>query len=415
METVLADITKSTFRENRQNPPLWSKEKKGQPCCPFLGVESSPSLDGYRNKVEFTFALSTDSKPTLGFQLGAFKDGLTAVANPEECRNVSPLALEMRSIYQQVLEKSPFPTYQKKDSKGFWRLLMVRTTESKEAMVLVQVNPQGMSEADLTAWRAEIIEAGTRNPALKSIFVQYYEGISNAAPYDCPMIKIWGDDYIYETLCDLKFRISPSAFFQTNIGATEKLYRIVGEWCGNLDKNTKVLDICCGTGTIGLTVASRVNQVVGVDNVESAIEDAIHNAKINNIDNCTFIAGKAESVLQKCISEMGITTKGSVVGIVDPPRAGLHSKTIQQIRGCAAIERLIYVSCNPRSLVNDGATLCKMQSNKFPGIPFVPVKAIAVDLFPHTPHCELVVLFERGTKETPMEIETPTTEVGSNL
>jgi len=233
-------------------------------------------------------------------------------------------------------------------------------------------------------------------PIVTSFFLQYFSGVSNAAPWDCPYEKLWGEDYVYEHLLGLKFRISPAAFFQVNTTAAAILYSQVGEWCGDISDNTTVLDICCGTGTIGLTLAKRVSKVVGIEMVEDAVKDAIYNANLNGVTNCDFVAGKAEDVLEKTIRSIPRNTH--LIGIVDPPRNGLHPSTIRAIRNCAQIDILVYVSCKQSALVEDAAALCRSASNKQTGEPFRPISAIAVDLFPHTPHCELVMLFWRASK-----------------
>jgi len=127
---------------------------------------------------------------------------------------------------------------------------------------------------------------------------------------------------------------------------------------------------------------------------EPGIQDAIFNANLNNIKNATFKLGKAEEVLSKLLRQYSAATK-NIVGIVDPPRAGLHVDAIRAIRSCRPLKRLIYVSCNQNSLIVNASSLCRAASNTLKGDPFKPVLAAAIDLFPSTAHYELVVLFER--------------------
>jgi len=158
-----------------------------------------------------------------------------------------------------------------------------------------------------------------------------------------------------------------------------------------------VLDICCGTGTIGLTMAKSVWKVIGIEMVEDATRDAQFNAELNGVSNCEFIAGKAEDVLHTTIKN--IKTTSQIIGIVDPPRSGLHPDTIRAIRSCTLLDTLIYFSCNQNALENDAAALCRSASKNQPTEPFIPVKAVAVDLFPHTNHVELIMLFKRKKTE----------------
>lgn len=148
---------------------------------------------------------------------------------------------------------------------------------------------------------------------------------------------------MYESLLNLKFRISPLAFFQANTKAAEILYSKIGEIC-DIDESTIILDICCGTGTIGLTLASKCKLVVGVEIIPEAIEDAKVNSELNNIKNVEWHCGKAEDILPNLLKRH---VNDKVVAIVDPPRAGLHIKVIQALRHLRNLESLIYVSCNP--------------------------------------------------------------------
>ncbi|KAK3263439.1 hypothetical protein CYMTET_27754, partial [Cymbomonas tetramitiformis] len=187
-----------------------------------------------------------------------------------------------------------------------------------------------------------------------------------------------------------------------NTAAAEVLYHLVGDWA-QCDAKTLLFDVCCGTGTIGLTLARRVARVVGIDIVEEAITDAKANAHMNGIENAEFVAGKAEETLPGLLEDFckklpssaedaGAAEYNNVVAIVDPPRAGLHKKVLNALRRNEHLNRLVYVSCNPATLVENALKLCT-PIDKIPA--FRPVKAVAVDLFPHTAHCEAVMLFER--------------------
>jgi tRNA (uracil-5-)-methyltransferase len=136
--------------------------------------------------------------------------------------------------------------------------------------------------------------------------------------------------------------------------------------------------------------------VIGVEMNQQAVEDARANAEENGIDDVEFVCGRAEDVLQKQLEECG-PGSGEVIGVVDPPRAGLHPRVVQCIRKCSHIQKLVYVSCNPEGHTTLGnfVDLCRRPSLRVKGTPFSPVMAVPVDLFPHTPHCELVILFQR--------------------
>lgn len=203
-----------------------------------------------------------------------------------------------------------------------------------------------------------------------------------------------------------RFRISPTSFFQVNTPAASVLYDLVRQWCGDLDANTTLFDVCCGTGTIGLCIgknSAQLKEIVGLEIVEDAVLDARANATLNNITNARFLVGKAEDTIFKVVGEYPNIKKQSdshkFIAVLDPPRGGVHGKVLKALRDCEAITRIIYVSCNPNSLVNDASVLCRYPSKSSPGAPFVPVVARPVDLFPHTPHTELVMMFQRNTPD----------------
>lgn len=169
------------------------------------------------------------------------------------------------------------------------------------------------------------------------------------------------------------------------------LYSAVGEWA-QLDQDSTVLDVCCGTGTIGISLAKRVKKVIGIEMCQEAVEDAKVNAKSNGLTNIEFHCGKAEDVFPNILNAL---VSPNITAIVDPPRAGLHSKVILAIRRAAHLKRLVYVACNAKAAMNNFIDLCRAPSKRVHGAPFRPVRAMAVDLFPQTIHVEMLLLLER--------------------
>jgi len=394
MKKILQQVTHTIKKMSKYDVPEWVKNLRGQ-VCPLEEIKCSPSTEGYRNKSEFAVGLNKDGKATIGFQLGQTQYGVVGVEDPSGCKNISLEAKKIRNLFQDYLEKSPYCVWDKLKHTGFWRLLIVRTTRLKQGMAILQVRPEEITKEQYEQEKNKLIAYTTEHSAtvpVTSLYIQEHDGVSNAAASDSPLIHLWGDTHIYEQLLGLKFRISPTAFFQTNTDSAEVLYSLIQEWIGQIDPNTTVYDICCGTGTIGLTMAKQAKRLVGIEMVKEAVLDATFNAELNGINNATFLVGKAEDVLPNSLQ---IQFEGPVVGIVDPPRSGIHTKVVKAIRACPTLNRLIYVSCNPKAFVNDAAQLCRSPSNQMIGAPFRPVKAVPVDLFPHTPHTELVTLFER--------------------
>lgn len=212
--------------------------------------------------------------------------------------------------------------------------------------------------------------------------------------------------FCHSQVLGFKFRISADAFFQVNRAAAEVLYSAVRHLCVPNPEDggarTKVggtlLDVCCGTGAIGITVSPRVDRIIGIELIEQAVEDARHNAALNNLLNCEFIPGKAEVVLLGLMSQLSSADGGLVAAVVNPARAGLHHKVIRALRNQPAIRRLVYVSCKPdgEAMRNFRELCCAPDpQKKLTGEAFSPTLAVPVDMFPHTPHCEVVLLFER--------------------
>ncbi|GBN59190.1 tRNA (uracil-5-)-methyltransferase A [Araneus ventricosus] len=194
-----------------------------------------------------------------------------------------------------------------------------------------------------------------------------------------------------ETLLDMKFQVSPEAFFQINVPATEVLYSMVADLV-NASSSATVLDICCGTGTISLCLAKKGAKVIGIEMCPEAVENARLNATNNGLPDVAFICGKAEDVIHTAIMKCNTS---EIIAVVDPPRAGLHQKVLKAIRATSKIKKLIYVSCNSNAAYTNFVDLCRTPSNNYRGCPFYPVQAMVVDMFPHTPHKELVMVFER--------------------
>lgn len=198
-------------------------------------------------------------------------------------------------------------------------------------------------------------------------------------------ITIYGDGYIYDKLGDYTFKISPMSFYQTNPAQTEVLYNKAIEGA-NLKADDILLDLYCGIGTIGIYASKFVKKVYGIEIVEQAIEDAKENAKINNIENIEFTCGDVEKVLENLLHEKHITPN---VVFVDPPRRGLDDTTINNILKLSP-EKLVYISCNPATMVRD---LSKLEEK-------YNIKEIQpVDMFPFTSHVECVSVIHRRSFE----------------
>ncbi|KAI8870935.1 S-adenosyl-L-methionine-dependent methyltransferase [Ramicandelaber brevisporus] len=353
---------------------------KAPPAAPhanqLLGeTVASPQIDGYRTKNEFTIGLDSEKQLTVGFQLGLFRDGITEIASADETRHTPQSAKSIAKHMQELARGMSYSAYSKSTHSGFWRGLLARTPSTGEVMVAVQYNPHGMDDAQLDEVDAKILEHFTSDAArekginLTTLLVQRHDGMAGGFTDKVPLKVLHGDGIVHEQILGYKFRLSPMAFFQVNQPATEVLYTIARKWA--LDTNAAavkpiLLDVCCGTGTIGITMSEHVSKVVGIEIVQSAVDDARTNANANNVANTEYICSKAEDAIK---------------GV---------------IRQCEKIQSFVYIACNADAAKQNFIELCKPESKKYAGKPFILEKAVPVDLFPHTPHCELVLRFIRS-------------------
>jgi 23S rRNA (uracil1939-C5)-methyltransferase len=197
-----------------------------------------------------------------------------------------------------------------------------------------------------------------------------------------PTELLFGDEWIEEELCGLRFRVRPNAFLQTNTSMAEKLYALAREAAG-LTGGETVWDLYCGIGTIGLSLAGDALTVWGIEVSEESVACALENAELNGVTNAAFFAGNVGEVVEELLDRSGPPD----VVVVDPPRAGLAGKALKRL-GAIGAPRIVYVSCNPTTLAGDVKTLREQWGYEL-------LRARPVDMFPHTPHVECVALLER--------------------
>ena len=430
----------------------WLKEKQ-----PIHAKEILPAPGLLRNKCEFNFGYlcaseelpvgqeATQRIPAVGFHANGWAGG---VSPPHSCQNIPDAACTIAELLNDFLQRHPeLPPYDSKVHRGFWRIVTIRTSpRTGQCMVVLVHGPVkgGVGTQDesddytsiFEACKQELIElltqsnlipkkprnygderqpfppdpaAATRHPddqpiRVTSIFFQEYHGLSHPSP-DTPVQHVYGQTAMEEILGQCRFRISPGAFFQVNTAGAENLYQVVVDKVREVTQNNKdpsstvLLDVCCGTGTIGLTCMKEgvCGKVVGVDISEPAIADAKQNATLNGYTDAAttrFVAGRAEHVLQE--ESRALRKTEHLVAVVDPAREGLHPTVVRTLRLNKAIQRIVYVSCNPTgSFLNDAGLLCGPPSKKYGGIPFAITSAQPVDMFPLTDHCEMVFTFDR--------------------
>lgn len=346
---------------------------------PILGA---PDITFYRNKLEFAFAhkrwlldeeLNTGIIPGggLGFhRAGAFDK----VVDIQECWLQTNLSNEIRNAAREIAVEQDLTFYDQRHHKGFLRNLMIRSTTTGEIMLLFSFGYDNPEAIDMY-----LGEISARFPQLTTI-VYCINGKKNDTVFDLEMVHFLGKGYVVEQLGDLKFKIGPKSFFQTNSKQAKNLYDTVVEFAG-LTGSEKVYDLYTGTGSIALYVAHSCGEVIGIEEIPEAIADAEENRALNNISNAIFYAGDVRHVLSP---EFAAKHGKADVVITDPPRAGMHEKAVQFLLDLAA-PRIVYVSCNPATQARDIQLLDEKYS---------VLKVRPVDMFPHTHHIENVALLE---------------------
>ncbi|MEK6265561.1 MAG: 23S rRNA (uracil(1939)-C(5))-methyltransferase RlmD [Clostridium sp.] len=335
----------------------------------FLGVEKSPEVFEYRNKMEFTFG---DFQKGGELALGMHTKGRSfSIVNVSDCKIVDNDFREILKLVLNYFIELKLPQYNVMSRQGYLRNLVVRKAKNTgEILVnLVTTTQVDLDLTELTNMLKELKCDGN----ITGIIHMFNDSLSDMVKDDKTEI-LYGRDYIIENLLDLKFKINPLAFFQTNTKGAEKLYSIVRDFLGDSESKT-VFDLYCGTGTIGQIVAPKAKKVLGIELIQEAVDAANENAKINSLNNCEFIAGDIAKVIQD------IKYKPDSI-ILDPPRVGVHPTALDYVIKFDA-PHIVYVSCNPKSLVVD---LKEMMSRGYK-----VQKVVLMDMFPHTPHIETIV------------------------
>lgn len=356
----------------------------------FLPILGAPETTYYRNKLEFGFsnkrwllpgemqqAEAEDNPepvpdfPGLGFHKAGFFDKIIDI---QHCWLQAEPSNALRNACRDIAFEQNLPFYNLRRHTGFLRNLMVRLTTTGEVLLLVSV-----AQNEPKAIRRYLDAILERFPQLTTLVYTVNTKL-NDSMFDLDMIPYFGKGYVVEQLGDLKFKIGPKSFFQTNSRQGKQLYDVAARFAG-LTGHENVYDLYTGTGSIALYLAHLCRQVVGIEEIPEAIADAEENMRLNGIDNAIFYAGDVKQVLTPEFAERH--GRPDVV-ITDPPRAGMHEKAVRFLLDLAA-PRIVYVSCNPATQARD----LQMLSEKY-----AVLKVQPVDMFPHTHHIENVALLE---------------------
>lgn len=363
------------------------------PC--FEGIFASPRQEGYRNKMEFSFGdVYKDGPLALGLhKRGSFYDIVTT----DSCRIVDE---DFRAILKTVLDvctQWELPYYHKRTHQGYLRYLLIRKTaftgQILAALITARqfphisrttpdmgVEDQVQEQTEESRFERDLLtrlQALPLSGTLTGIFHMYNDSVADVAASEESKL-LWGQDFITEELLGLKFKITPFSFFQTNSAGAQVLYSKVREYIGDTE-NKQIFDLYSGTGTIAQILAPIARSVTGVEIVPEAVAAARENAAANGLSNCTFLEGDVLKVVDE------LEQKPDLI-VLDPPRDGIHPKALPKIIRFG-VDRIVYVSCKPTSLVRD------LQMLQAAG--YQVSRSCCVDMFPATANIETIALLCR--------------------
>jgi len=343
-------------------------------------VLASKRVFGYRNKMEFSCSDSRWLMPEeldnpeikKDFGLGLHVPGtFDRIIDIERCLIQPEMGNEILGEVRKYIKESGVPAYGLRSHEGFWRFLMIRSSTAYNSWMVNIVTKE--ENDDLLMPLAEHLRKTF--PDIASVVNNVTARKAGIATGEYEKL-LSGERCIKERLGRFTFEISANSFFQTNTTGAEELYSLVSKYAALSGKET-VVDLYSGTGTIPIWLSDRAKRVVGIEIVESAVEDARRNAALNEIDNCDFFVGDIKDVLPKIDASCDVM-------IIDPPRAGMHKDVVDQVMAIAP-KKIVYVSCNPATLARD----LGMLKDRYRALEVQPV-----DMFPHTFHIESVALLE---------------------
>ena len=342
-----------------------------------IDIEPQPimtvSPDRYRNKAQYPVSREGDK-----IKIGFYSPHSHRVADCRDCLLQPAAFAKVLDISGEFIEAYNISVYDETSGCGLLRHIYLRTGGNGDIMVCFVINGDSLPHSD------ELVSLLTAKVAnIKSIMLNINKDDTNVILGD-KCLPLWGDEYITDILCGLEFRISPLSFYQVNRPCAELLYLKAREYA-NLHGDETVLDIYCGLGTIGLSMAREAGKIIGVEIVEQAVEDAKQNAALNGIKNAEFICADA-SPAAKELEERGISPD---VVILDPPRKGCDAGLIETVARLSP-QRVVYVSCDPATLSRDLAI--------FDTLGYKTIEVTPADMFPRTAHVECVVLMSRVEK-----------------
>ena len=360
----------------------------------FEGIKASPVQYDYRNKMEFSFGDEYKDGPlALGMhKRGSFYD----IVSVRNCRIVDDDYRKVLTCVLDYFTEKNSSYFHRIRHEGYLRHLLVRKAQKTGEMLIALVTTTQETH-DLEPL-VERLAALSLKGKITGVLHTKNDSLADIVQSDDTVI-LYGQDYFYEELLGLKFKISQFSFFQTNTLGAEVLYETARDFLGDISDEGKcdktVFDLYSGTGTIAQLLAPVAKKVIGVEIVEEAVEAARQNAALNGLDNCEFIAGDVLKVIDD------IDEKPDFI-VLDPPRDGIHPKALEKIIEYN-VDQIVYISCKPTSLARDLEILLDRG--------YRIERAVAVDQFPGTVHVESIVLLSKLHTKQNIEVELEMSEL----
>ncbi|EEC16147.1 tRNA uracil-5-methyltransferase, putative [Ixodes scapularis] len=372
-------------------------DPKGLPC-PLRPVVPSPVLEGYRNKDEFSIREGPSGEPkVVGFLVGSpTGEGKAVCVSPD---HVIICKESHKRVARVIGNRTQVQATECRQGKLQWHGLYLDLRVINSFFTLMpcpKYSAKTVTE-QLIAEKQGLVDYFVHGEGKDcNIASLYFQACphTRCSHEQAPFELLHGPPHLQEEMGDLRFRLSPESFFQVNSAVAGFMYDAVRQML-DCNQHSTLLDICCGTGTIGLTMARGIHSVFGMDASSQAVEDASYNAQLNGITNARFVAGRAEHLVPNMRNEFFAE---ELCAVVNPGRGGLSSKAIRAMREYKQIKRLVYISCKPEGVAQDNfVQLCRSTGrSRLLGPPFRPLLACPVDMFPQTRHCELIMLFGRS-------------------
>lgn len=331
----------------------------------------------YRNKLQYPVGIGENGEPVMG----VFAERSHRIIETSECIIQNKISQEIANSIFDFIKQNNIPVYNEEKQTGEIRHIYIRIAIKTNEIMLVLISNKDKitKEKELTKYITN------KYSQIKTVVKNINNKNTNVILGEKNEI-LFGNGYITDVLLGYKFKISPMSFYQVNPLQTEKLYSKAIEYAKQGTENNIALDLYCGIGTIGICASKYFNKIYGIETIEEAIKDANENAKINNIKNAEFFVGDVEEKLPKFIAERNI--KPDVI-FLDPPRKGVDKTAIETILKIEP-KKIIYVSCNPATLVRD----LKLLEEKY-----ITKELTPIDMFPFTSHVECVSLLHRKSLE----------------